>query len=209
MAFPLRLYILPCNVDERSHECTQILERRPRMANRLRQSLRHFSVKKRPPTPLRPIHFEHEEDKEVVDARPFRIIGVRDVEVEDHEYPTRIESEQKSKSRVLRNAYNANNFISLFVDPLEAFQKHLKDSGVNFDVSEGSADDEKKVLIAPQLNEKMLFDLCGARALVEILQAPQELIEEFERDQLSPEDIAPEVEEPEPYKFEAKIVPST
>nr|CCA21177.1 conserved hypothetical protein [Albugo laibachii Nc14] len=179
------------------------------MANRLRQSIRHFSANTRQPKPLRPIHFEHEEAKDVVDARPFRIIGVRDVEVADHQYPTRIESEQKSKSRDIRNAYQEKNFISLFVDPLEGIQKHLKETGVNFDVSEGSAEDEKKVLIAPQQNQEMLFDLCGARAFVEILQAPEELIEEFENDQLSPEDIAPEVEEPEPYKFEAKIVPST
>lgn len=171
-----------------------------------------FSTKKEKADILRYIHFEHDEPQEVVAKRPYRIVGIRDVEIANMNYDTRIESEQKLKVRPIRNAYGASNFISLYIDKLDSLQQYLEEQDIPFDC-ENDTGGEDKIIIKPEHyenKENAIFDLCERPALVEIIQATSSMIEEFESNELTPDDIVPdeEIEEPEPFKFKATIEPS-
>ncbi|GMF49219.1 unnamed protein product [Phytophthora fragariaefolia] len=129
---------------------------------------------------MRPIHFEHDED------RPFRIVGVRDVEVQDWEYPTRLESDYKNKNRVLRNRFGHPNFISLWVDKLGEVEGYLKQEKVPF-ASEGvvKGPEGHDVLVIPPSEDGSsveFFNLCDNPTMVELVQATPEIIKEFEDD---------------------------
>ncbi|POM71458.1 Hypothetical protein PHPALM_11979 [Phytophthora palmivora] len=133
---------------------------------------------------LRPIHFEHDEDDTI--DRPFRIVGVRDVEVKDWEYPTRVESDQKNKNRVLRNRFNHPNFISLWVDKLAEVESYLKQENVPY-TSEGivQGPEGHDVLVIPPSEDGssvQFFNLCDNPTMVELVQATPEVIKEFEED---------------------------
>uniref|UniRef100_K3WTG0 Uncharacterized protein n=1 Tax=Globisporangium ultimum (strain ATCC 200006 / CBS 805.95 / DAOM BR144) TaxID=431595 RepID=K3WTG0_GLOUD len=127
---------------------------------------------------LRPIHFEQEESDAA--ARPFKIVGVRDVEVEDWEYPTRVEAEKKS--RTLRNRFNHPNFISLWVDKLALVEEFLQKEKIPYS-SEGivKGPDGHDVLVLPPAEGSIeFFNLCDNPTLVELVQATPEVIKEFE-----------------------------
>ncbi|RQM12445.1 hypothetical protein DD237_001009 [Peronospora effusa] len=132
---------------------------------------------------LRPIHFEHDEDDTI--DRPFRIVGVRDVEVLDWEYPTRAELDQKNKNRVLRNRFEHPNFISLWVDKLSEVEGYLKQEKVPYS-SEGivKGPEGHDVLVIPPTDDKSMefFNLCDNPTMVELVQATTEIIKEFEED---------------------------
>ncbi|KAI9985549.1 hypothetical protein PInf_004923 [Phytophthora infestans] len=119
---------------------------------------------------MRPIHFVHDEDDTA--ERPFRIVGVRDLEVQDWEYPTRVESDQKSKNRVLRNRFNHPNFISLWVDKLGEVEGYLNEEKGH------------DVLVIPPTEDDSIefFNLCDNPTMVELVQATPEIIKEFEED---------------------------
>ncbi|GAB9464959.1 hypothetical protein Gpo141_00002380 [Globisporangium polare] len=132
---------------------------------------------------LRPIHFEQEESDAA--ARPFKIVGVRDVEVLDWEYPTRIEADQK-KTRALRNRFNHPNFISLWVDKLALVEDYLKAEKIPY-ASEGivKGPDGLDVLVIPPSEDGSsveFFNLCDAPTFVELVQATEEVIKEHEDD---------------------------
>lgn len=166
------------------------------------------------PSVLRPIHFEHDESNENTPNCPFRIVGIRDVEVSDPDYPNRLDSLKGKQVHAIRNTYDKKNFISIYVDRLDSVREYLDNLCVPFTQvkldSINATDALDAITIAAekaQENEQLKFSLCGSPAFVEILQATPERIKEFEDDQLSPEDIAPDVSDPEPYKFKAKFVP--
>ncbi|KAE9031966.1 hypothetical protein PR001_g10822 [Phytophthora rubi] len=133
---------------------------------------------------LRPIHFEHDEDDTA--ERPFRIVGVRDVEAQDWEYPTRLESDQKNKNRVLRNRFGHPNFISLWVDKLGEVEGCLKQEKVPY-MSEGivKGPEGHDVLVIPPSEDGSsieFFNLSDNPTMVELVQATPEVIKEFEDD---------------------------
>ncbi|KAG7396986.1 hypothetical protein PHYBOEH_001436 [Phytophthora boehmeriae] len=132
---------------------------------------------------LRPIHFERDEDDTV--ERPFRIVGVRDVEVLDWEYPTRLETDQKNKNRVIRNRFQAPNFISLWVDKLNEVEGYLKQEKVVYS-SEGivAGPDGHNVLVIPPSEDGSLefFNLCDSPTTVELVQATPEVIKEYDEE---------------------------
>ncbi|GMF13024.1 unnamed protein product [Phytophthora lilii] len=118
--------------------------------------------------------------------RPFRIVGVRDVEVQDWEYPTRLESDQKNKNRVLRNRFGHPNFISLWVDKLGEVEAYLKQEKVPY-TSEGvvKGPEGHDVLVIPPSEDGSsveFFNLCDNPTMVELVQATPEVIKEFEED---------------------------
>ncbi|KAH7472570.1 uncharacterized protein KRP23_9558 [Phytophthora ramorum] len=149
------------------------------------QATRAFAKKVEPSqTAMRPIHFEHDEDD--VAERPFRIVGVRDLEVQDWEYPTRVESDQKNKNRVLRNRFGHPNFISLWVDKLGEVESYLKQEKVPY-TSEGvvKGPEGHDVLVIPPSEDGSsieFFNLCDNPTMVELVQATPEVIKEFEDD---------------------------
>jgi hypothetical protein len=117
-------------------------------------------------------------------ARSFRIVGVRDVEVQDYDLPTRIETEQRG-DRVLRNRFQHPNFISLWVDKLvevEAFLKKEKVPLTDGGIVKGP--DGLDVLVVPPAEDGSLelFNLSDAPTLVELVQATEEVVREFEED---------------------------
>ncbi|CAI5742044.1 unnamed protein product [Peronospora destructor] len=132
---------------------------------------------------LRPIHFEPHEDDTA--GRPFRIVGVRDVEVRDWEYPTRVETVQKKKNRVLRNRFGHPNFISLWIDKLSEVEGYLKQEKVPYS-SEGvvKGPEGHDVLVIPPSEDDSIefFNLCDNPTMVELVQATPEVIKEFEED---------------------------
>ncbi|KAI9985490.1 hypothetical protein PInf_004857 [Phytophthora infestans] len=132
---------------------------------------------------MRPIYFVHDEDDTA--ERPFRIVGVRDLEVQDWEYPTRVESDQKSKNRVLRNRFNHPNFISLWVDKLGEVEGYLNEEKVPY-TSEGvvKGPEGHDVLVIPPTEDDSIefFNLCDNPTMVELVQATPEIIKEFEED---------------------------
>ena len=106
---------------------------------------------------------------------------MRDVEVEDWEYPTRIEADQK-KTRALRNRFNHPNFISLWVDKLALVEDFLKKENIPYS-SEGivKGPDGYDVLVLPPTEGSVeFFNLCDNPTLVELVQATEEVIKEFE-----------------------------
>ncbi|KAI9920072.1 hypothetical protein PsorP6_015944 [Peronosclerospora sorghi] len=152
---------------------------------RLFETTRTMATNARATPVLRPIHFEIEPDEK--GDRPFRIVGARDVEVQDWEYPTRIESEQKTRSRVVRNRFGYPNFLSLYVDKLEHVEKYLQQENVPY-TSDGivkGPDGHDVMVIEPSADGSSLacFNLCDNPAMVELVQAPPELIQAFEDDQ--------------------------
>ena len=110
----------------------------------------------------------------------FNIVGVRDCEVQDHEYPTRFESQQKSKTRPIRNAYNHPNFISLYIDDLKAAHDYLKQQKIPL-AGEGivKGDNGADLLAIPPTDSLELFNLCDNPTFVELVQANADMIKEF------------------------------
>lgn len=105
---------------------------------------------------------------------------MRDVEVLDWEYPTRIESEGK-RNRTLRNRFGHPNFVSLWVDKLAAVEPFLQARAVPF-TTEGvvrGPDGYDVLVIEPSEGSMAFFNLCDNPTLVELVQAPPEIIQEF------------------------------
>uniref|UniRef100_M4BGU0 Uncharacterized protein n=1 Tax=Hyaloperonospora arabidopsidis (strain Emoy2) TaxID=559515 RepID=M4BGU0_HYAAE len=131
------------------------------------QTTRSFAKKVSPAqTVLRPIHFERDE--------------------EDWEYPTRVEADEKKKNRVVRNRFGHPNFISLWVDKLNEVEGYLKEQGVPYS-SEGivQGPDSHDVLVIPPSDDGSsveFFNLCDNPTMVELVQAPLDVIKEFEDD---------------------------
>lgn len=113
--------------------------------------------------------------------RPFRILGVRDVEVQDWEYPTRIEAEQKKK-RTIRNRFQHPNFISLWVDQLPLVESYLKEQKIPHGEGIVKGPDGHDTLVIQPSEDGTLefFNLCDNPTLVEVVQATPEVIKEFE-----------------------------
>ncbi|CAH0475154.1 unnamed protein product [Peronospora belbahrii] len=152
----------------------------------IQTTTRNFAKKSVSPlqSVLRPIHFEHEKDDTA--DRPFRIIGVRDVEVLDWEYPTRLETDEKNKNRVLRNRFGSSNFISLWIDKLDEVESYLKQQKVPY-ASEGivKGPDGHDVLVIPPSDDGSsieFFNLCDNPTMVELVQATPEIIKEYVED---------------------------
>lgn len=124
-------------------------------------------------------------------AKPFRIVGVRDVEVQDWEYPTRVEAEQKS-DRAIRNRFQHPNFISLWVDKLAAVEAYLAAEKVPV-ATEGivPGPDGHDVLVIPPSADGSVefFNLCDNPTLVELVQAPEALVKEFEEEKAFEADL--------------------
>jgi hypothetical protein len=142
-------------------------------------------------TVLRPIHFERDEEDTV--ERPFRIVGVRDAEAQDWEYPTRVEAEEKTKNRVVRNRFGHPNFISLWVDKLNEVEGYLKEQSVPYS-SEGivQGPEGHDVLVIPPSDDGSsveFFNLCDNPTMVELVQAPLDVIKEFEDDNEEEEEL--------------------
>jgi hypothetical protein len=130
---------------------------------------------------LRPIHFETTTPSQQID---FKIVGVRDVEVEDYEYPTRIESEQKSSTttpRVIRNPYASKNFISLWIDQLTLAENFLQKQKINYQNIQNEQG-HQGLTISPEANEndELLFNLCDKPAFVELLQATPQILQDYQ-----------------------------
>ncbi|CEG39470.1 uncharacterized protein PHALS_09715 [Plasmopara halstedii] len=131
---------------------------------------------------LRPIHFEP--DKDDIAERPFRIVGVRDAEIEDWDYPARVESDWKNKNRVLRNRFGHPNFISLWVDKLTEVEGYLKQEKVPY-TSEGivkGPEGHDVLVIPPSENRSSVeyFNLCDNPTMVELVQATPEIIQQYD-----------------------------
>lgn len=110
-------------------------------------------------------------------------MGVRDVEVQDWEYPARDESEDK-RNRTLRNRFGHPNFISLWVDKLPAVEQFLQAEKVPY-TSEGivkGPDGHDVLVIEPSDGSAQFFNLCDNPTLVELVQATPEVIKEFASD---------------------------
>ncbi|TYZ57863.1 hypothetical protein PybrP1_011848 [[Pythium] brassicae (nom. inval.)] len=130
------------------------------------------------PEIMRDIHFERDPSDDV--ERPFAIVGVRDVEVLDWEYPARVESENK-RNRTLRNRFGHPNFISLWVDKLAAVEPFLQAGNVPYS-SEGvvrGPEGHDVLVIEPSEGGVEFFNLCDNPTLVELVQAPPEVIEDY------------------------------
>lgn len=131
---------------------------------------------------LRPIHFEHDENDTV--DRPFRIVGVRDAEIEDWDYPARVESDRKNRNRVLRNRFGYPNFISLWIDKLNEVEGYLEQEKVPY-TTEGivKGPEGHDVLIIPPSEDRSsmeFFNLCGNPTMVELVQATPDIIKEYD-----------------------------
>lgn len=112
-------------------------------------------------------------------------MGVRDVEVQDWEFPARVEAEQRG-ARSVRNRFGHPNFISLWVDKLPAVEAFLK--AEKLPVSpEGivKGPEGLDVLVIPPSEDGSLelFNLCDNPTLVELVQATDDVIREFDEDQ--------------------------
>ncbi|RLN69686.1 hypothetical protein BBJ28_00018549 [Nothophytophthora sp. Chile5] len=176
-------------------------------------AVRAFAKKAKPSELImRPIHFEEDEDVRITRVlrqslsasnslslslacrasreqdtaeRPFRIVGVRDVEVQDWNFPTRMEADQKKKyDRVVRNRFQHPNFISLWVDKLNEVESYLKAEKVPY-TSEGivAGPEGYDVLVIPPSEDGSsveFFNLCDSPTMVELVQATPEVIKEFE-----------------------------
>ncbi|GLE02768.1 hypothetical protein PINS_up011623 [Pythium insidiosum] len=134
---------------------------------------------------MRPIHFE--QDAQDALSRPFRIVGVRDVEVQDWEYPTRVEADKKAKSRALRNRFQHPNFISLWIDDLVKVEEYLKKEKIPY-ASEGivKGPEGLDVLVIPPSEDgssMQFFNLCDNPTMVELVQATEEVIKEFSEEE--------------------------
>ena len=111
---------------------------------------------------------------------------MRDVEVQDWEYPTRMEADEKNKQRMLRNRFGHPNFISLWVDKLNEVEGYLKQQRVPYS-SEGivQGPEGHDVLVIPPSDDGSsieFFNLCDNPTMVELVQAPPDVIKEFEDD---------------------------
>ncbi|RLN97642.1 hypothetical protein BBJ28_00004164 [Nothophytophthora sp. Chile5] len=158
-------------------------------------SIRTFAKKAKPSElVMRPIHFEEDEDVRITRdtaERPFRIVGVRDVEVQDWNFPTRVEADQNKKyDRVVRNRFQHPNFISLWVDKLNEVESYLKAEKVPY-TSEGivAGPEGYDVLVIPPSEDGSsveFFNLCDSPTMVELVQATPEVIKEFEEEEEQP-----------------------
>ncbi|TMW55261.1 hypothetical protein Poli38472_013152 [Pythium oligandrum] len=147
------------------------------------QTARCFAVKaEASEETLRPIHFE--QDSQDAASRAFRIVGVRDVEVQDWEYPTRVETDLKKKSRPLRNRFQHPNFISLWIDDLPKVHEYLKKENIPVS-SEGivKGPDGLDVLVVPPTENLEFFNLCDNPTMVELVQATEDVIKEFSEEE--------------------------
>ncbi|KAI9906738.1 hypothetical protein PsorP6_016206 [Peronosclerospora sorghi] len=79
---------------------------------------RTMATNARANTVLRLIHFDIYPDEK--GDRPFRIVGARDVEVQDWEYPTRIEAKQRQ------------GLASLWVDKLDQVETYLQQEKLTY-----------------------------------------------------------------------------
>ncbi|EQC34799.1 hypothetical protein SDRG_07604 [Saprolegnia diclina VS20] len=124
------------------------------------------------------LHFTQEADGV---QRPFRFVGVRDVEVEDKRFEDRDESvKPKNAPVVLRNAYGQANFISLYVDALPKVVEYMKQNGIPHEPVTTGADGVDLVTIPPTEESAPHFNLCDKPAFVELVQASADLIAEFD-----------------------------
>ena len=105
--------------------------------------------------------------------------------MQDWEYPTRAEVDQKNRKRVLRNRFGHPNFISLWVDKLSVVEGYLTQENVPYS-SEGvvKGPDGHEVLVIPPSEDDSIefFNLCDNPTMVELVQATPEIIKEFEED---------------------------
>ena len=130
--------------------------------------------------------------------RPFRIVGVRDCEVEDKSYPTRIEADYKLHPRPLRNRFQAPNFISLWIDELAKAEAYLKQQEIPYGDGKIEKDEDgHSVLVIPPTEDGKsieFFNLSGKPAMVELVQATEDVIQQWKEDNLpdeEPKAIAP------------------
>ncbi|OQR82831.1 hypothetical protein ACHHYP_15457 [Achlya hypogyna] len=124
------------------------------------------------------LHFTQEADGI---SRPFRFVGVRDVEVDDKRFEDRDEAvKPKGAPIVLRNTYGQPNFISLYVDALPKVVEFMKQNGIPHENMHKDADGVDVVTIPPTEASAPHFNLCDKPAFVELVQASAELIAEFD-----------------------------
>ncbi|KAG9407139.1 hypothetical protein AC1031_001835 [Aphanomyces cochlioides] len=124
------------------------------------------------------LHFTQEDDGV---KRPFRFVGVRDVEVEDKRYEDRDQTVRpKDAPAVLRNSYGHPNFISLYVDALPKCVEFMKQNNIPHEPMHKTPEGVDVVTIPPTEESAPHFNLCDKPAFVELLQASPELIKEFE-----------------------------
>lgn len=126
-------------------------------------------------------------------------MGVRDVEVQDWELPTRIEAEQRG-DRVLRNRFQHPNFISLWVDKLaevEAFLKQEKIPVADGGIVKGPEGHDVLVVPPSEDGSLELFNLSDAPTMVELVQATEEIVREYEEDRefIKSQEFDPESEQ--------------
>ncbi|RHY04648.1 hypothetical protein DYB34_006989 [Aphanomyces astaci] len=124
------------------------------------------------------LHFTQEDDGV---KRPFRFVGIRDVEIEDKRYEDRDQTvKPKDAPLVLRNSYGYPNFVSLYVDALPKVVEYMKQHNIPHDAPRKTDQGVDFVTIPPTAESAPHFDLCDKPAFVELLQASAELIKEFE-----------------------------
>jgi hypothetical protein len=111
---------------------------------------------------------------------------VRDVEVQDWEYPTRDEADYKNKNRVPRNRFQHPNFISLWVDDLKKTEAYLQSEKVPL-TGEGvvQGPEGHDVLVIPPSEDGSMefFNLCDNPTLVELVQATDKIIKDFDAEE--------------------------
>ncbi|ETV90292.1 hypothetical protein H310_14891 [Aphanomyces invadans] len=124
------------------------------------------------------LHFTQEDDGV---KRPFRFVGIRDVEIEDKRYEDRDQTvKPKNAPIVLRNSYGYPNFVSLYVDTLPKCVEYMKQNNIPHDPPRKNEEGVDVVTIPPTPESAPHFDLCDKPAFVELLQASPDLIKEFE-----------------------------
>ncbi|OQS04734.1 hypothetical protein THRCLA_03047 [Thraustotheca clavata] len=116
--------------------------------------------------------------------RPFRFVGVRDVEVNDKRFEDRdISIKSNGVATKLRNAYGQANFISLYVDVLPKVVDYMKENGIPHENMTKNADGIDIVTIPPTEASAPHFNLCDQPAFVELVQASPEIIADFDANQ--------------------------
>ncbi|KAI9914043.1 hypothetical protein PsorP6_005086 [Peronosclerospora sorghi] len=146
------------------------------------QKTRTMATNARANPVLRPIHFEIEPDKE---DRPFRIFGAQDVEVQDWEYPTSIEAEQRQGLASCGIGLGIRIFSASGWTSLTKWNQE----NVSY-TSDGivkGPEGHDVMVIEPCADGSSLafFNLCDNPAMVELVQAIPEIIQEFEDDNKS------------------------
>ncbi|KAF0691964.1 Aste57867_16870 [Aphanomyces stellatus] len=127
------------------------------------------------------LHFTQEDDGV---KRPFRFVGVRDVEIEDKRFEDRdYTPKPKDAPLVLRNSYGYANFVSLYVDALPKCVEFMKQNNIPHEPMQKNADGIDVVTIPPTAASAPHFNLCDKPAFVELLQASTDIIAEFEKNE--------------------------